>query len=216
MNEFYTYAFLREDKTPYYIGKGKGKRAWKKRRKGVAPPRDASRILILKKGLSEENSFRHEVYMIAVFGRKNLGTGVLLNKTDGGDGISGMIHSEEHKRKNSESHRGKVLPEEVKRKIREAGSGSKNPNYGKKWWHNPDSGETEFSVECPQEGWVKGQSKEHREKISNSHKGQKRSDSHKENNSKSKVGRRWWHNPESGKTRVLSYDPGPGWEMGRK
>lgn len=89
--EYYTYAYLREDGTPYYIGKGKGKRAYKKGRDEVKPPRDKSRIIILKTNLTEEAAFKHEIYMIAVFGRKNLGTGILRNKTDGGDGASGMI-----------------------------------------------------------------------------------------------------------------------------
>ena len=82
--EYYTYAYLREDRTPYYIGKGKGRRLYKKRSKGVNAPKDKSRILILKQNLTEEESFRHEVYMIAVFGRKDLGTGILHNRTNGG------------------------------------------------------------------------------------------------------------------------------------
>ena len=89
--QYYTYAYLREDGTPYYIGKGKGKRAYKKGRDEVRPPRDKSRIILLKQNLAEEEAFKHEIYMIAVFGRKNLGTGILRNKTDGGDGGSGRI-----------------------------------------------------------------------------------------------------------------------------
>ena len=44
--------------------------------------------------------------MIAVFGRKDLGTGILYNRTDGGEGISGTILSEETKQKMSESRKG--------------------------------------------------------------------------------------------------------------
>ena len=84
---YYTYAYLREDKTPYYIGKGKNKRAYSKRDRVVPlPPKD--RILILKQNLTEEEAFKHEIYMIAIFGRKDLGTGILRNLTDGGDGAS--------------------------------------------------------------------------------------------------------------------------------
>ena len=117
---YYTYAYLREDKTPYYIGKGKGNRAYKRRKTDIKPPKDKSRILILKNNLTEEEAFRHEVYMIAVFGRKDLGTGILYNKTDGGEGISGWIASDETRRKMSEMRKGKSLSEEHKRKIGEA------------------------------------------------------------------------------------------------
>ena len=91
---FYTYAYLREDRTPYYIGKGCGRRAYKKYSGKIRPPEDKSRIIFLKQNLTEEEAFKHEIYMIAVFGRKDLGTGILHNRTDGGDGSSGRVVSE--------------------------------------------------------------------------------------------------------------------------
>ena len=103
---YYTYAYLREDRTPYYIGKGKGNRIYFKGRYEIKSPKDKSRIIFLKRNLTEEEAFNHEIYMIAVFGRKDLGTGILRNKTNGGDGISGLVHTEESKIKMSESHKG--------------------------------------------------------------------------------------------------------------
>lgn len=100
---FYTYAFLREDGTPYYIGKGRGSRAWVKGR--GRPPKD--RIILLKTGLTEEEAFKHEVYMIHLFGRKDIGTGILRNKTNGGDGITGCRRpdvAERNKQNNSTLH----------------------------------------------------------------------------------------------------------------
>ena len=98
--EYYTYAYLREDGTPYYIGKGKGKRIYSTHRK-FKPPKDKSRIIFLKQNLTEEEAFRHEVYMIAVFGRKDLRTGILRNRTDGGEGPSGAVRSVETRNKMS-------------------------------------------------------------------------------------------------------------------
>ena len=118
MNIFYTYAYLREDGTPYYIGKGKGDRAWNRHSRKTPPPTDHSRILILKKNLSEEEAFRHEVYMVSVFGRKDMGTGILLNFTDGGEGISGFTHSPETCQKMSDSQKGRVFSDSHRKKLR--------------------------------------------------------------------------------------------------
>jgi hypothetical protein len=119
--EYYTYAYLREDGTPYYIGKGKGNRLYKRGSRVFAPP-PKNRIIFLKENLTEQEAFKHEIYMIAVFGRKDLGTGILHNKTDGGDGVSGakLPKTEEHKKKISSSHIGKKrtpFGEEWKQKI---------------------------------------------------------------------------------------------------
>jgi hypothetical protein len=105
-HKFYTYAYLRENKTPYYIGKGSNNRIYKRSKKCIKPPKDKSRIIFLKTNLTEEEAFKHEIYMISVFGRKDLGTGILHNKTDGGDGVSGLIHSEETKNKCRKSRLG--------------------------------------------------------------------------------------------------------------
>jgi hypothetical protein len=115
--EYYTYAYLREDRTPYYIGKGKGNRAYKRTRKELKSPKDKSRILILKQNLTEEEAFKHEIYMIAVFGRKDLGTGILYNRTNGGEGSSGALRSEELRKKISSSMKGRTFTKEHLDKI---------------------------------------------------------------------------------------------------
>lgn len=108
---YYTYAYLREDGTPYYVGKGKGSRAHLQLNHKVKTP-ERNRVLYLKEELTEEEAYQHEKYMIAVLGRKDLGTGILRNLTDGGEGISGYNHTEETKKKmrrpNSVEHNRKV------------------------------------------------------------------------------------------------------------
>lgn len=122
---YYTYAYLREDGTPYYIGKGKGDRAYRKVGKPCATPKDKSKIIQLKTNLTEEEAFNHERYMIFILGRKDLGTGILLNKSDGGEGRSGYIPTEEVKRNLSERMSGENNPLYGKR-------GKDSPRYGKK------------------------------------------------------------------------------------
>jgi hypothetical protein len=68
-----------------------------------------------------------EQYLIEAYGRIDLGTGLLVNKTIGGEGVVGNINSEETRRKISESNKGKVshnkgksMSEEQKKKISES------------------------------------------------------------------------------------------------
>jgi hypothetical protein len=129
-NRFYTYAYLREDRTPYYIGKGQKMRIYNKNGKPCGVPKDKSRIIFLKQNLTEEEAFKHEIYMITVFGRKDLGTGILHNRTDGGEGKSGCRHNENTKKKISKAVSGKNHPlygktpsEETKRKMSIANKG---------------------------------------------------------------------------------------------
>ena len=145
MKTYYTYAYLREDGTPYYIGKGTKYRVNSRNRCVPAPPKE--RILILKKDLTESEAFKHEVYMIAVFGRKDLGTGILRNRTDGGEGTSGRVLSEETKKKMSESALGIPVTLKTRKRISESVSGFK--------WYNNGT-ESVQSFEHPGEGWTEG------------------------------------------------------------
>lgn len=102
---FYIYAYLRDDGSPYYIGKGKGWRAWYKRRQKdfIKPPKDKSKIIIMECNLTEIGALALERRYIRWYGRKDLITGILHNKTDGGEGSNGLKRTDEHRRKISES-----------------------------------------------------------------------------------------------------------------
>jgi len=115
-NDYYTYAYLRKDGTPYYIGKGRRYRAFDGANHAIKlPPKE--RIIFLKKNLTEEEAFKHEIYLIAVLGRKDLGTGILRNITDGGEGASGWVVSEETRKKFREQNLGRKKSEETRRKL---------------------------------------------------------------------------------------------------
>jgi len=162
--------YCREDGTPYYIGKGKGNRINDPNHTMNLPL--VERRKYLKTNLTEEESFNHEVYMIHVLGRKDTGTGILRNLTDGGDGCTGNIVSVETREKLSKLKKGKKFSEEHKNNISKSLTGLKRPEEFKNKLSKTLKKQYSLKERKPTfEG--KKHSKESKEKISNSNKGRK-------------------------------------------
>lgn len=134
---YYVYQLrLETSDTPFYIGKGRGYRS----RQHMSPSRrkadthknrvinkalrDGVKVLveILHEDLSESDAFTKEVELIAFYGRQNFG-GCLTNATDGGEGSSGYIATEETRKKLSAINTGRRQAEETKSKISAANKG---------------------------------------------------------------------------------------------
>lgn len=139
---YYVYSYLREDFSPYYIGKGCKDRAYAYSNHRINAPKDRSRVHIIKSNLTEEEAYEVEKLYILMFGRKDLETGILRNLSDGGEGPTGYKTTPEQRKKISLSRMGKKHPlygvspsEETREKQRQALKGKyvkeKNPMYGK-------------------------------------------------------------------------------------
>jgi len=178
----------------FYIGIGKKiKRADSKYRRNKhwhnIVNKTSYEIQILYDNISWEEACAIERYLIALYGRRDLGFGPLVNMTDGGEGTIGIVVSEETKKKQSTSRSGQNNPMYGKR-------GVVNPLYGKPTWNkgktNIYSQETlnliskaTIGVNHPLYG--KKHKKETIEKISKSKEGKKFSQEHKKNMRKPKI-----------------------------
>lgn len=132
---FYTYIWRGPDGVPFYVGKGIGRRAYET---GASRSKEFKDIIslgcctveIVDQFILESQAHAHEIELIAQYGRRDLGVGPLVNKTDGGEGASGAILSEEHLKALADANignkytLGRVLSEEHRSKIRKAMMGN--------------------------------------------------------------------------------------------
>lgn len=145
----YVYLHRRNDTLDvFYIGislkdDSKYKRAYSKKRTNKHRHNIVNKVgysvIILKDNIKPEEAKLLEIALIKYYGRSNLS-----NATDGGEGVLGLIHTEERKLNHSEFlkgndyNKGKINPprtEEAKIKYSESKKGEKNPNFGKSTWN---------------------------------------------------------------------------------
>lgn len=139
---FYNYLYLREDGTPYLAGKGTGRRAFNKVPNHF-PPKDRSRILIMPM-ISEEEALEYETHLIALFGRKDNGTGCLHNLNEGGTGNNHPSVETRFKIGSAQRGKGHLRSAEWRHKQADANKGKVGVNTGRtlsdEWRHNIGEG----------------------------------------------------------------------------
>jgi hypothetical protein len=143
---FYTYSHATPEGRIFYIGKGRGKRAYDLNKRNdywnrIVKKHGTPTVQVLADWETEEDAFSHEVLLISCF--RNMGY-ELANLTNGGEGQSGMIPwnkgipwEEEVKLKMSVGrsgspawNKGIPLTEDCKKKLSEAMVGRTSWNKG--------------------------------------------------------------------------------------
>lgn len=119
-----------ESKEVFYVGIGNARRPYAKgKRRSKLWRRVVNKygyeVIILADNLTREQACDMEKYLIKYYGRRDLGTGTLVNMTEGGEGSKGYITSEETKAKQSAANKGKIRSAETKANISKARTGTK-------------------------------------------------------------------------------------------
>ena len=76
------------------------------------------KVNIVFDNLTWDEACDKEKELISFYGRKDIGTGILVNHTNGGDGSNGRVFSKETRKKMSKTRKGVKVTEEQKNKTR--------------------------------------------------------------------------------------------------
>lgn len=122
-NEYYVYLHLRKsDGSVFYVGKGKGRRAWNLKHRTNSRWQRVSRkhgceVVLVAQDLPEVCALSMERALIGVYRNS------LVNMTDGGEGASGYVHTPEGRAKMSAAWEGRVVTEEWRANMSKARKG---------------------------------------------------------------------------------------------
>jgi hypothetical protein len=192
MNNYYIYLHINLiTGEPFYVGKGKNKRAFSKNKRSKwwhhIVDKHGYDIIFLETNLTVTQAWYDEMYWIKRIGRKDLNKGPLVNLTDGGEGSLNYKHNEEAM---------KNIMDFVNRRDY---YGSKNPNYNNKWSIEKRNTLSEKLKYRDYNGsknpfYGKDHSDEFKKSVSDRLKGVPLKSEHRKKISDANKGRKWYNN----------------------